>query len=113
MKEDNIKKRVCYETNDQSDSTLVGTTRSIELGGTIHILRATAQSDERRNGFWNRPINARRVKKKNARAAKGTFHQFCDEIQHCLIYVGVEDPQEKDTINNRELREQRRAKREK
>ena len=57
----------------------------------INIPRAAAQSDARRNDFWNRPITARRGNKKNARVAKGTFHQLCDEIQHFLIDVGVED----------------------
>ena len=79
----------------------------------INIPRAAAQSDARRNGFFNRPKTARRKKKKNVRVAKGTFHQFCDEIQHCLIDVGVEDSHEQDTINDRELGDQQRSKREK
>ena len=45
--------------------------------------------------------------------AKGTFHQFCDEIQHFLVDVGVEDSHEQDKINDRELGDQRRSKREK
>ena len=45
--------------------------------------------------------------------AKGTFHQFCDEIQHCLIDVGMEDSHEQDTINDLELGDQQRAKQEK
>ena len=79
----------------------------------INIPRAAAQSDARRNGFWSRTITARRGKKKNDRMAKGTFHQFCDETQHCLIDVGVEDSHEQDTINYRGLGDQRRSKREK
>ena len=78
-----------------------GTTRGIELGGMINIPQAAAHSDGRRNGFWSTPITARKGKKKNVRVAKGTFHQFCDEIQHCLIDVGVEDSHEQDTINDR------------
>ena len=62
----------------------------------INIPWDAAQSDARRNGFWSRPITTRRGKKKNVRVAKGTFHQFCDEIQHCLIGVGVEDSHEQD-----------------
>ena len=54
-----------------------------------------------------------RGKKKNARVAKGKFYQFCDEIQHCLIDVGVDDSHEQDTINYRGLGDQWRAKREK
>ena len=42
--------------------------------------------------------------------AKGTFHQFCDEIQHCLVDVGMEDSHEQDTINNRELGDHWRSK---
>ena len=60
----------------------------------------------------NRSITARRGKKKNVRVDKGTFHKFCDEIQHCLIDVGVEDSHEQDTINDRELGDHRRAKQE-
>ena len=41
------------------------------------------------------------------------FHQFCDEIQHCLIGVGVEDSHEQDTINDRELGDKRKSEREK
>ena len=41
------------------------------------------------------------------------FHQFCDEIQHCLIDVGVEDSHEQDTINDWELSDHRRYKQEK
>ena len=74
----NIKTRGCHATNDYSESTLGGTTRGIELGGMINIPRDTAHSDGRRNGFWSTPITARKGKKKNARVAKGTFHQFCD-----------------------------------
>ena len=79
----------------------------------INISRAAAQSDARRNGFWGRPITTRRGKKNNVRVAKGTFHQFCDEIQHCFIGVGVEDSHEQDTINDLELGDQRRSKQEK
>ena len=79
----------------------------------INIPRDSVQSDARRNGFWSRPINAKKGKKKNARVAKGTFHQFCEEIQHCLIDVGVEDSHEQDTINDRKLGDQRISKREK
>ena len=49
-------------------------------------------------------------KKKNVRVDKGTFHQFCDEIQHFLIDVGVEDSHEQDTINDQELGDQWRSK---
>ena len=69
--------------------------------------------DTKRNGFWSRPITARRGKKKNAKVDKGTFRQFCDEIQHCLIDVDVKEPHEQETINDRELGDQRRSKREK
>ena len=79
----------------------------------INFPRDAAQSDARRNGFLNRPITARRGKKKNVRVAKGTFHQLCDEIQHFLIDVGLEDSHEQDTINDWELGDQRRSKREK
>ena len=88
-KGDKIKTRGCHATNDQSDITLGGTTRGIELGGMINIHWAVAQSDARRNSFWSRAITTRIGKKKNVRVAKGTFHQLCDEIQHCLIDVGV------------------------
>ena len=110
-KEDNFNKRVCYAINDQSESTLGRTTRGIEVGGMINIPRDAAQIDARRNGFWSGPITARRGKKNSAIVAKGTFHQFCDEIQDCLIDVGVEDSHEQDTINNRELGYQQRSKR--
>ena len=90
-----------------------GTTWGIEFSGMIKIPRATVQSDTRRNGFWNMPITARRGKKKNVRVAKGTVHQFCDEIQHCLIGEGLEDSHGQDTINDQELGDQRRSKREK
>ena len=100
-KEDKIKTRECHATNDQSEINLGGTTRGIELGEMINIPRAAAQSDTRRNGFWNMPITARRGKKKNVRVAKCTFHQFCDEIQHCLIDVSGEDSHEQDKINDR------------
>ena len=79
----------------------------------ISIPWAAAQSDARRNGFWSRPITAGRGKKKNFIVAKGTFHQFCDEIQLCLIDVGVEDSHGQDTKNDRKLGDQRRSKREK
>ena len=79
----------------------------------INILRAAAQSDASINGFWSRPITTKRGNKKNFRVAKGTFHQFCDEIQHCLIDVGMENSHEQDTINDRELGDQQRSKREK
>ena len=105
--------RGCHATNDQSESTLVGTTRVIELVGMINIPWAAAQSDASRNGFWGSPITTKRVKKKNVREAKGKFHQFCDEIQHCLIDVGVEDSHEQDIINDQELGDQRRSKLEK
>ena len=85
----------CHATNDQSESTLGGTTRGIELGGMINIPRAAAQNDAKRNGFWSKPITTRRGKKKNTSVAKGTFHQFCDEIQHCLIDVGGGIPMNK------------------
>ena len=77
------------------------------------ITRATEQSDAIKNSFWSRPITINRGKKMNARVAKGTFHKLCDEIQHCLIDVGVEDSNEQDTINDRELGDQQRSKREK
>ena len=79
----------------------------------IKFPQAAAQTDASRNSFWSRPITARRGKKKNVRVAKGTFHQFCDEIQHCLVDVGVGDSHEQDTINDRELGDNRRSKREK
>ena len=41
-KEDNIKTRVCHAMNDQSDITLGGTNRGIELGGMINITQAAA-----------------------------------------------------------------------
>ena len=103
----------CHATNDQSESTLGGTNRGIELGGMINIPWATAQSDVSRNGFWSRPITTKRGKKNNVREAKGTFHQFCDEIQDCLIDVGVEDSHEQDTRNDQELGDQQRSKRDK
>ena len=87
-----------------------GTTWGIEFGGTINIPQAVAQSDASRNGFWSRPITTKRGKKKNVREAKGKFHQFCDEIQHFLIDVGVEDSHKQGTINDRELGDQRRSK---
>ena len=93
-KEDKIRTLGFHVTNDQSESTLLVTTRGIELGGMINIPRDAAQSDARRNGFWNRPITARIGKKKNFIVAKGTFHKFCDEIQHFLINVGVENSHE-------------------
>ena len=76
----------------------------------INIHLAAAQIGARRNGFGSRPITASRGKKKNVRVAKGTLHQFCDEIQHFLIDVGVEDSHEQDTINDRELGDQRISK---
>ena len=79
----------------------------------INIPWAAAQSDARRNDFWSRPITTRRGKKNNVRVAKGTFHKLCDEIQIFLIDVGVEDSHEQDTINDRELDDQRRSKQEK
>ena len=79
----------------------------------INIPCAAAQSDSSRNGFGGRPITTKRGKKKNFRLDKGTFHQLCDEIQHCLIDVGVEDSHEQDTINDREMRYQRISKQEK
>ena len=78
--EDKIMTRGCHATNDQSESTLGGTTRGIELGGMINIPRDVAQSDASRNVFWSRPITTKRGKKKNVRVDKGTFHQLCDEI---------------------------------
>ena len=99
-KEHKIMTGVFHATNYQSESTLGGTNRGIELCGMINILRAAAQSDSNRNSFWIRPITARRGKKNNVRVAKGTFRQFCDEIKHCLIDVGVEDSHEQDTIND-------------
>ena len=72
-KEDKIKTRGCHETNDQSESTLEGTTQGIELGGMINIHWDAAPSDAKRNGFWSRPITTRRGKKKNVRVAKGMF----------------------------------------
>ena len=59
-KEDTIMTRGCHTTNDQSESTLGGTTWDIELGGMIKIPQAAAQSDGSRNGFWNRPITTKR-----------------------------------------------------
>ena len=112
-KEDKIITRGCHVTNDQSESTLGGTTRGIELGRTINIHRAADQSDARRNGFWSISITTKRGKKKNVRVDQGTFHKFCDKIQHCLIYLVVEDSHEQDTINDRELGDHRRSKREK
>ena len=50
-KEDNIKTHGYCATNDQSEITLGGTNRGIELGGTINIPWAADQSDARRNGF--------------------------------------------------------------
>ena len=79
----------------------------------INIPRAAVHSDARRNGFCSRQITASRGKKKNVRVAKVSFHQFCDEIQYCLIDVGVEDSHKQDTINDRGLGDQRRSKREK
>ena len=73
----------------------------------INIPWSAAHSDARRNGFWSRQITARRVKKKNVRVAKVSFHQFCDEIQYCLIDVGMEDSYKQDTINDREMGDQR------
>ena len=68
--------------NEQSESNMGGTTRGIELGGMINIPCTAADSDARRNGFWDRPITARRGKKKNVRVAKGTFCTmlFCREL---------------------------------
>ena len=103
--------RGCHATNDQSENTLGGNTRGIELCGMINIPRATLQSDASRNGFRSRSITTKRGEKNNARVAKSTFHQICDEIQHFLIDVGVEDSHEQDTINDRELGDQRRSKR--
>ena len=74
---------------------------------------AAAQSDARRNGFWDGPITARKENNKNVIVAKGTFYKLCDKIQHCLIDVGVEDSHEQDTINDQELGDQRRYKQEK
>ena len=59
-KEYKIKTRGCHATDDQSESTMGGTTRGIEVGGTINIPRDAAQSDARRNGSWNRPITVRK-----------------------------------------------------
>ena len=73
-KEDNIKTHGYCATNDQSEITLGGTNRGIELGGTINIPWAADQSDARRNGFWNRPITAIKGKNNNVRVAKGTLH---------------------------------------
>ena len=72
--------RGCHATNDQSESTLGGTTRGIELGKMINIPRSAAQSNIKRNCFWSRPITTKRGTKKNFIVAKGMFHQFCDEI---------------------------------
>ena len=79
-KEDKIKTCGCHATNDQSESTLGGNNRGIELGGMINIPRYSAQIDARRNCFWSRPITVRRGKKNNVRLAKGTFHQLCDDL---------------------------------
>ena len=100
----------CNATNYQSESTMGGTTRGIELGGMINIPRAAAQSDARRNSFCSRLIPKSRGKNTNARVAKGAFHQFCDEIQHRLIDVGMDDSHEQDTINDRVLGYQRISK---
>ena len=77
----------------------------------INIPWAAAHSDAMMNAFWNKPITARRGNKKNFRVAKGTFCQFCGEIQHFLIDVGVENSHEQDTIHDRELVDQRRSNR--
>ena len=69
----------------------------------INIPRSTAHSDARINGFWSRTITTRRGKKKNVRVVK--------VIQNCLIDVGVEDSHEQDIINDQELGDQRRYKR--
>ena len=79
----------------------------------INIPRAAAHSDASRNGFWSRPITTKRGKKKNVIESKCTFHQLCDEIIYLFIDVGVEDYHEQDTINDRELGDQQRSKREK
>ena len=85
-KEDKINTCGFHATNFQSEITLGGTTRGIELGEILNNPRVAAQSDARRNGFWSRPLTARKgKKKKNVRLAKSTLHQLCDEIQHCLI----------------------------
>ena len=112
-KENKIKTHVCHAMNDHSESTLGRNNWGIELCGMINIPWASAQSDELRNGFFSRPITAKRVKKKNVRVAESKFHKLCDEIQHFLIDVGVEDSHEQDTINDRELGDQRRSKKEK
>ena len=113
QKEDNINTCGCHTTNDQSDSILGGTTWGIEFCGMINIPQASAQSDSRRNDFWNGLITTRRGKKNNFRLSKGTFHKFCDEVIHCFIGVGVENSHEKDTIKDRELGDQQRSKLEK
>ena len=84
--------RGCHATNHQSESTMGGTTQGIELDGMIKIPQAAAQTDASRNSFWSRPITKKRGNKKNVRLVKGMFHQLCDEIQHCLIEVGVKGP---------------------
>ena len=101
-KKDKIKTHGCHATNDQLEGNLIGTTRGIELGGMLNIPQAAAQSDARRNNFWNRKITARRGKKKTFKV-KGTAQEKmdnrrtlakisvdCNYSPTCTEYQGVE-----------------------
>ena len=66
-------------------------------------------SDAARHRFLCRNIGIRKI----GFRGESSTPQFCDEIKHCLIDVGVEDSHEQDTINDRKLGDQRISKREK
>ena len=108
---DKVHTRGCYATNDLAESALGGATRGIQLGGTINLGRAGAESNFKRNKWTYRHIRPTRGSQKQQEQSDGMFHMFCGEIQHCLIATGVKEWPATHEKNNELLAAQRLEKR--
>ena len=79
-------------TNDDADSALGGCMHNIQRGNCVAMSSAAEVRDATRNQLFNRPISPTKiVKHKNNKAdpKEGVFDQFAEEIQECLIVVGM------------------------
>ena len=84
--------------NDLSKSSFAGVTAQLQVYGQVGMQHgAAAVSDIERNHFLDRGTA---TKKKKAAAARGLFHDFCEELQLTAIMVAMQDAPRTRTLND-------------
>ena len=112
-KEDKIRSRFCYGTNDLAESALGGVTGNLQEGGILGVHRAAGESVGKPSGYFNRFIPKKKKGGERPAKTKGLFHRESPLVRKVMIRVGMRDRAQVHRQDLREVDEQRKEKRQK